>query len=215
MIYVSRLMYAAGNYSKAIGLTTAFQINHEDFWKDYPEQIFIYFPEPYRNEYDKMSSKLGMSPALLMAISRQESAFQDSVISPAGAIGLMQLMPNTARGLLRSLGDKKEAQDVVETLKQPKWNIKLGATYLNKLNLRYNSDITRVSAAYNAGEFVVDAWNKSRDFKDVRLWVESVPFKETRGYVKNSWRNFLVYDYLQKSEKLTKLSLSPTLMLRM
>ena len=84
----------------------------------------------------------------------------------------------------------------------------------NKLNLRYDSDITRVSAAYNAGEFVVDAWNKSRSFQDVRLWIESVPFKETRGYVKNSWRNFLVYNYLQKSENLTKVGLSPTLMLK-
>ena len=130
MIYVSRLMYASGNYSKAIGLTTAFQINHEDFWKNYPEQIFIYFPEPYRNDYDKMSSSLGMSSALLMAISRQESAFQDSVVSSAGAVGLMQLMPNTARGLLKSLGDTKQGKDVVETLKQPKWNAKLGATYL-------------------------------------------------------------------------------------
>ena len=110
MIYISRLMYASGNYSKAIGLTTAFQINHEDFWKNYPEQIFIYFPEPYRNDYDKMSSSLGMSSALLMAISRQESAFQDSVVSSAGAVGLMQLMPNTARGLLKSLGDTKQGK---------------------------------------------------------------------------------------------------------
>ena len=110
MIYISRLMYASGNYSKAIGLTTAFQINHEDFWKNYPEQIFIYFPEPYRNDYDKMCSSLGMSSALLMAISRQESAFQDSVVSSAGAVGLMQLMPNTARGLLKSLGDTKQGK---------------------------------------------------------------------------------------------------------
>ena len=162
-----------------------------------------------------MSSSLGMSSALLMAISRQESAFQDSVVSSAGAVGLMQLMPNTARGLLKSLGDTKQGKDVVATLKQPEWNIKLGATYLNKLNLKYDSDITRVSAAYNAGEFVVDAWNKSRSFQDVRLWVESVPFKETRGYVKNSWRNFLVYNYLQKSENLTKVGLSPTLLLKL
>ena len=52
-------MYASGNYSKAIGLQQPLQINHEDFWTEYPEQIFIYFPEPYRDAHDKMSSKLG------------------------------------------------------------------------------------------------------------------------------------------------------------
>ena len=101
MIYISRLMYASGNYSKAIGLTTAFQINHEDFWKNYPEQIFIYFPEPYRNDYDKMSSSLGMSSALSHGNQPPRKRFSGLGGKFRRCIGLMQLMPNTARGLAK------------------------------------------------------------------------------------------------------------------
>ena len=215
MIYVSRLMYASRNFNKAIGLTTAFQIHHEDFWEKYPEQLFIYFPEPYRNQYEKMADELDIPSSFLMAITRQESAFQAQVQSPAGAIGLMQIMPNTARGLLRRIGQQKRSSEVVETLKTPSWNIKLGATYLSNLQKRYNDDITRISAAYNAGEYVVDAWNKNRSSDDKVVWIESIPFKETRGYVKNSWRNYLVYKFLHKVEKHAKLSFKPGLILKM
>ena len=135
-----------------------------------------------------MSKQTGVSLSFLYAISRQESALNPSAVSPAGAKGMMQLMPATASLVAKKYRIPYTSQD---QLLDPKINISLGAHYLMKLLGEYNNNRVLAAVAYNAGPHRVEAW-RSKDGvgKTVDVWVENIPFNETRGYV----QNVLVFD---------------------
>ena len=122
----------------------------------------------------------GVDPYLLMAITRRESAYNPVALSPAGARGLMQLMPGTATQVSRQLGlNDPGPYGVLE----PELNIRLGSTYLrDKLN-RYRGNRLAATAAYNAGPGRVDQWLGTHSMESFDLFVESIPFRETRDYV--------------------------------
>ncbi|KUR71332.1 lytic murein transglycosylase [Novosphingobium fuchskuhlense] len=135
-----------------------------------------------------------VDPALLFAHSLQESNFRTAVVSPAGARGLMQVLPGTARGLLRDVpamaGREKQ-------LDLPDVNMAFGQGYLVRLR---DSGATggllpKVIAAYNAGPMPIARWNTEiRDNGDPLLWMESIPYWETRGYVSIVMRNYWMYE---------------------
>lgn len=135
-----------------------------------------------------------VDPALLFAHSLQESNFRTAVVSPAGARGLMQVMPGTARGLTRAeptmTGREKQ-------LDLPDVNMAFGQGYLVQLR---DSGATggllpKVIAAYNAGPMPIARWNAEiRDNGDPLLWMESIPYWETRGYVSIVMRNYWMYE---------------------
>lgn len=135
-----------------------------------------------------------VDPALLFAHSLQESNFRTAVISPAGARGLMQVLPGTARGLTRAepamTGREKQ-------LDLPDVNLAFGQGYLVQLR---DSGATggllpKVIAAYNAGPMPIARWNTDiRDKGDPLLWMESIPYWETRGYVSIVMRNYWMYE---------------------
>ena len=134
-------------------------------------------------------------PAFYFAIIRQESNFDQSAISPAGAKGLMQIMPATAKKLAKSLGLPKSAY-----ANNASANIAKGMHYLDELHDELNSNILAI-IAYNAGKRNAKKWVK--EFGDVRLlashqdivdWIELIPYKETRFYVKKVLANYVVYD---------------------
>jgi soluble lytic murein transglycosylase-like protein len=135
-----------------------------------------------------------VDPALLFAHSLQESNFRTAVISPAGARGLMQVLPGTARGLTRAepIMSGRERQ-----LDLPDVNLAFGQSYLVQLR---DSGATggllpKVIAAYNAGPMPVARWNVAiRDNGDPLLWMESIPYWETRGYVSIVMRNYWMYE---------------------
>ena len=135
-----------------------------------------------------------VDPALLFAHSLQESNFRTSVTSPAGATGLMQVMPGTARDLARA---QPEMAGRDRQLDLPQVNLAFGQTYLAQLS---QSDATRgllpkVIAAYNAGPAPIGRWNSEiRDSGDPLLWMESIPYWETRGYVAIVMRNYWMYE---------------------
>lgn len=135
-----------------------------------------------------------VDPALLFAHSLQESNFRTSVTSPAGATGLMQVMPGTARDMARAMPEMA-GQD--RQLDLPRVNLAFGQTYLAQLS---HSDATRgllpkVIAAYNAGPAPIGRWNSEiRDSGDPLLWMESIPYWETRGYVAIVMRNYWMYE---------------------
>lgn len=137
------------------------------------------FPEAYRESFMHWGHQTGVDPYMLMAITRRESAYNPVALSPAGARGLMQLMPGTASLVSRQLGISDPGP---YGILDPELNIRLGSTYLrDKLN-RYQGNRLAAAAAYNAGPGRVDQWLGS-GMESFDLFVESIPFKETRDYV--------------------------------
>jgi soluble lytic murein transglycosylase len=133
--------------------------------------------------------------ALVLAIIRQESEFDSGVVSPAGARGLMQLMPATARLTARSEGIGYEPSSLIN---DPNYNITLGAAHLGQLIQDFNGSYVLAIASYNAGAFRTQEWigdwgDPRSPSVDVVDWVELIPFAETRNYVQRVMENLEVY----------------------
>jgi len=193
-LYATRLMHMAGSHLQAISLTTQMSNLSKDFWKSNPEQILIFFPRPYLDIYQRTATQNYIDLEIPLAISRQESSFQADAMSPVEAMGLMQLMVNTAQMQAARQGLKIGDPEV--DLKRPELNISLGTAYLSGLGRRYRGQWHQAFAAYNAGEYVVDAWLQRRAAEDPMVWIEALSFAETSGYAKNVWRNWEVYRWL-------------------
>lgn len=101
--------------------------------------------------------------------------------SRAGAIGLMQLMPSTGRKVAREI---RLPYSGLDTLVDPHKNIRLGTTYLGSMAARYDGNRVLATAAYNAGPHRVDRWLPDSAAMDARVWIENIPFNETRKYVR-------------------------------
>ena len=134
-------------------------------------------------------------PALVLGVIRQESAFLESATSPAGALGLMQLMPATAKQMAKEAGVKYNEKALT---KDGQYNIQLGSTYLEKLIDRFEGSYVLAAAGYNAGPSRMGDWIDT--YGDPRLshtdaidWVESIPFDETRNYVQRVMENLEIY----------------------
>ncbi len=139
--------------------------------------------------------KAGLDPALALGIARQESSFDPAIVSPAGARGLMQLMPRTAMQEARKLG---LGMSVPALTADPAYNMALGADYLHGLLDRYGSAEPLAIAAYNAGPARIDEWltaNGDPRGSGIAMldWIELIPFGETRNYVQRVIENTLVY----------------------
>lgn len=204
-LFVSRVLHMSGQYLLSISMTTSLLEMHDNVWKDYPEQILVFFPQPFGGSVDRAATQNQIDRELILAISRQESSFRPDAESAVGALGLMQLMPATAKQQGQKIGLAFE--NVGSALRQPDVNIQLGSLYLADLGRRYNLQWPKAFAAYNAGEYATDAWVQRRSGSDLLAWSEALSFGETSGYVKNVWRNWEVYNWLagrpRVSEQLT------------
>jgi len=107
--------------------------------------------------------------------------FMRDVRSSAGAIGLMQLMPATGRKVAKNISLPYSG---IATLTNPEANIRLGTTYLGQMAERFDGNAVLATAAYNAGPHRVDRWLPESGSEDARIWIENIPFNETRKYVK-------------------------------
>ena len=143
--------------------------------------VAIRFPRPYLDIFRRYAFQTELSIHFLLAIARQESAFNPGAVSSAGARGLMQLMPGTARHIADRLRVKRPARD---DLTDPEVNVRLAANHLAYLMRRYGGSRVLAAAAYNAGERRVNTWLKDADGMPASVWVERIPFRETRDYVK-------------------------------
>ncbi|WP_245598926.1 transglycosylase SLT domain-containing protein [Halotalea alkalilenta] len=137
------------------------------------------FPHAFEPEFVKWGASRGVDPYFLMGIARRESAFNQRAQSPVGARGLMQLMPDTARHLSSR---RNIPYAGVESLEDPEVNVAFGSAYIRDMLDRYSNNRIAAAAAYNAGPGRVDRWlaNGNQPFD---LFVESIPFRETREYV--------------------------------
>ncbi|MGI9247410.1 MAG: transglycosylase SLT domain-containing protein [Woeseiaceae bacterium] len=145
------------------------------------DDLSIRYPLPYQQLFERSSSDASISPTWAYGIARSESLFMRDVRSHAGAIGLMQLMPATGRAVAR---DIRLPYSGLHTLTDPESNIRLGTRYLGQMAERYSGNQVLATAAYNAGPHRVDRWLPDSGTIDARLWIENIPFNETRKYVK-------------------------------
>ncbi len=133
---------------------------------------------------------------MIHAIARQESQFDRQIVSHAGARGLMQLMPGTARETAPRAGLNYDPSALYDT----SYNVRLGSTYFGQMMDRYAGSYVLAVAAYNAGPGNVDRWLRTigdpRAGMDVLAWIERIPLSETRDYVQHVLENAVVYDLL-------------------
>jgi soluble lytic murein transglycosylase-like protein len=199
-VYISRLLHRTGNYKESVSLTSQLQKEFKNFWTKWPEQVYIYFPRPYKETYEDVAKKLGIEESLLYGISRQESLFDPKAKSPANAFGLMQVIPPTAKEVITERKLKYDGS-VREQLLNPQFNIQVGSSYVASLLKDYGGVKAHALAAYNAGPEALKNWQKNNLEEDVSLWIELVSFSETREYIKKVWRNSLVYKEIKLYEK--------------
>ncbi len=138
----------------------------------------------------------GLEPSLVLAIIRQESAFKEDARSSAGARGLMQVLPSTGRRLARQAGLRSYS---AARLYQPATNINIGIRHLSALLQMFGGNTELALAGYNAGETRVQRWQKQFGDDDMALFVEQVPFTETREYLKQVLTNHAHYRAILES----------------
>jgi len=153
----------------------------------------IAYPPAFRPDVERWAPAAGVPPALLLALMREESALDPRAVSPAGAIGLTQLMLPTARDMARQLKLPRPSKN---DLKRGPLNIRFGARYLGQLIRRFDGSAPLALAAYNAGGGAVSRWLGERGDLEVDEFVEEIPFEETRGYVKRVLRSYAAYRLL-------------------
>lgn len=154
------------------------------------------YPEPYEDEVAENAGSEASADSLAYAVMRQESNFDPDAVSPAHAVGLMQLLPETARTLASSTSLKYDEG----RLHVPDLNIALGVGYLHELRVRFDDRLALAIAAYNAGQDVIARWVTRAPGMDLDVFVERIPFAETRSYVARVMGNFAHYEYLKKGE---------------
>lgn len=151
------------------------------------------FPFPFRELVEREAAEWGVDPIMLAALIRQESAFKADIVSHAGAIGLMQVMPPTGAQLARAHGPERFTPEV---LSSPEINLHLGSAFLVEMTRRFDGTLPFVLSAYNAGPSRANRWMRYPEAEDELRFTERIPFVETRGYVKNVRRNLGLYRVL-------------------
>jgi soluble lytic murein transglycosylase len=150
------------------------------------------YPRPYAATVDDLETELELPAGLMFGVMRQESAFAPRVRSSAGAIGLMQLMPTTARRLAESAGLPFEPA----MLHRPTYNLTLAANYLERVLERFSGNVPLAAAAYNAGPAAVSRWLGHAGNLPLDLFVAHIIYDETRGYVQRVVGNWARYRYV-------------------
>lgn len=148
------------------------------------------YPLGYAGEVEAEARRNGLDPAFVAAVIREESSYDPRTVSPVGARGLMQLMPDTARIVAREIGEAY-SQDPA-TLHEVRLNIRLGTRYVASLMQQFGEPAL-VAAGYNAGPHRVVRWWGARRSDDLEEWIEAIPFDETRAFVKRvltSWEEY-------------------------
>lgn len=153
----------------------------------------VAYPPAYRDEVRRYAPAAGVPVDLLQALMREESGLDPRAVSPAGAVGLTQLMLPTARSVARRAGLPRPTR---ASLMRPPTAIRLGARFLGQLIRRFDGSVALALAAYNAGGGAVGRWLSERGKLDLDEWVEEIPYDETRGYVKRVLRSYAAYRLL-------------------
>ncbi|MEZ0311126.1 MAG: transglycosylase SLT domain-containing protein [Myxococcota bacterium] len=191
----ARLLYALGDYN------AGYRVSAIVFRKELAEAptptnralMRIAYPDAHANLVESAAREFSVSPLLVLAIMRQESAFDDRARSAASANGLMQIIPDTATKIAKALReDGFEGPQVTEK----SVNVRFGTWYLGQLMTKFNDNPIMAIASYNAGPIAVAKWVDQKHTLAVDEFVEEIPFRETRGYVRRVISNLAVYSAL-------------------
>lgn len=160
---------------------------------DNTDNLALRFPVAFKQEFTRAARDVDLPTPWLLAITRQESAFAPDARSPVGASGLMQLMPRTAEQVAEQNGLGYSS----EQLLNPAYNITLGSSYLDQLYERFENNRILATAAYNAGPGRVRQWLETMPAHSMAadVWIESIPYTETRNYVQNVLTYSAIYGY--------------------
>ncbi len=158
-----------------------------------PRLVRAAYPLPYRDIIFDEAARQDLDPFLMAALMRQESAFDAEIVSSAGAVGLMQVMPATGRELARRGGPNPFS---ATALRVADVNLRLGSRYLAQMLGRYDGQLPLVLSAYNAGPSRANRWRRLPEASDLQRFTERIPFFETRNYVKSVERNLRIYRWL-------------------
>lgn len=181
LVAQARLGYDMGWYFPAIRT-----ISQAQYWDD----LEIRFPMAHSTPMVEAARVRAIHPSWVFAITRQESAFMSDARSSVGAGGLMQLMPATAQETAQRFGI---ALSSPQQVLNPDTNIQLGAAYLSQIYGQFNGNRVLASAAYNAGPGRVRQWLKDARHLSFDVWIENIPFDETRQYVQNVLTYSVIY----------------------
>ena len=174
------------------------------------EALFANYPMPRF----MVEAQKDVDPALLLAIARNESSFRVDAKSSGGAVGMMQMLPSTAHGVERKLNAAKlnvasadtSNASMAERLTDPHLSVRFGAEYIKMLLKEpvVNGNVVRMLASYNAGPGAVAGWERaSKSVDDPLLYIESIPYPETRNYVMQVMAQYWVYQHLLGEEAAT------------
>ena len=169
-----------------------------------PEALAAFYPKAFATAVEAESARHAVSPFLVWAIMRRESAFKPEVASAADARGLMQVIPPTARAIA---GVLKEPAPAPAELFSPSLSIRYGSWYLGQLMKRFSHPVL-AAAAYNAGPGPTVKWVRERGSLPLDLFVEEIPFRETRGYVKQVVADLYLYQSFYGKEAPPPLALT-------
>ncbi len=204
----AELLHAIGAHHRAVrvivdGFGGALDQGIDPEWREAWLQAW---PRPFRETVEQVSSEFSLDPALLYAIMREESAYRTDAESPAGARGLMQIMPPTGERIARSL---EVASFEPDALFRAETSIRFGSYYVRKLLRDFEGRPPLAIAAYNAGPEIVETWAREHEPFVTDVFVDSVPYGETRRYVRRVLRSYRVYRLLYGPPERTTASPQP------
>lgn len=186
---LARIYLDMGDYSSAISL---FMQNRPVAWEKGMLPLWTAgYPLAYTGLVHQNAAENSLSEGLVYALIRAESGFSPAIKSHAGAIGLMQMMPATARQTAREKGTFNPLR-----LTSPEYNIKLGTKHLRDLMKEHGGDVVHVAAAYNAGSGALERWKTNLKGLKKDEFIESIPYQETRDYVKKVYASAATYRQL-------------------
>ena len=157
-----------------------------DYWDD----LALRFPLQYSNQIQSNANSMSLEPALVFGLMRQESMLDSKAMSAVGARGLMQIMPETGKEIARELNDSWQTAN---SLFIPDINIRYGTFYFKRLLNQFVGHFALATAAYNAGPSRVNKWLSTKRSLPADVWVETIPFKETRKYVSSVLAYTIIY----------------------
>ena len=164
------------------------------------------YPNPYVEHVRRTEDERGLPFGLVHAVMRQESAFDPTIASPAGAVGLLQVIPPTASRIAQEIEPNAGGPG---ELSNPEVSVRYGGYYLSKLLQMFQGSVPLAAAAYNAGPKIVSHWLASGSDLDADVFVARIPYEETRNYVARVAGNLLRYQWLAGgNDKVTALPLA-------
>ncbi len=191
LLGVARLYQEMEDYNSAAAIYRGSIPRRVD--SDSLTQWGLLYPKAFRDAVTRQAADHGVAEELIYAVIKAESTFSPTVVSPAGAVGLMQLMPSTAKAMVNANGTS-----ISTRLTDPGFNIRLGVRHLKGLLQQYNGSIVAAVAAYNAGSTPVDRWRRTLPYQRDDEFIENIPYPETREYVKKVLANAEMYRTLYR-----------------